>query len=205
MRGATPTCHLGALGTLFPFGGVCWAFEISSQALAKCEADKASSSVSLWGPDTSVFLPSPKKRLWKTHPNISMSKWVVCVFQEYLLFTSEPQEKGVWGNFLCGDWSSEQKMSYWIKPNYGVSLVVQWLRICLPMQGTQVRALVWEDLTCRGATKFVRHNYWACALEPTSHNYWARVLQLLKSACLEPVLHKKRSHCDEKPAYHNEE
>ena len=29
------------------------------------------------------------------------------------------------------------------------------------MQGTQVRALVWEDPTCRGATKPVRHNYWA--------------------------------------------
>ena len=27
----------------------------------------------------------------------------------------------------------------------GASLVAQWLRICLPMQGTQVRALVWED------------------------------------------------------------
>ena len=59
------------------------------------------------------------------------------------------------------------------------SLVAQWLRVCLPMQGTRVRALVWEDLTCRGATKPVRHNYWACALEPMSHNYWARVPQLL--------------------------
>ena len=39
------------------------------------------------------------------------------------------------------------------------SLVAQWLRICLPMQGTRVRALVWEDPTCRGATKPVRHNY----------------------------------------------
>ena len=26
----------------------------------------------------------------------------------------------------------------------GTSLVVQWLRICLPMQGTRVRSLVWE-------------------------------------------------------------
>ena len=43
------------------------------------------------------------------------------------------------------------------------SLVAQWLRICLPMQGTQVRALVWEDPTCRGATKPVSHSYWACA------------------------------------------
>ena len=41
----------------------------------------------------------------------------------------------------------------------GASLVAQWLRICLPMQGTQVRALAWEDPTCRGATKAVRHNY----------------------------------------------
>ena len=39
------------------------------------------------------------------------------------------------------------------------SLVAQWLRICLPMQGTRVRALVWEDPTCRGATGPVSHNY----------------------------------------------
>ena len=41
----------------------------------------------------------------------------------------------------------------------GASLVAQWLGICLPMQGTQVRALVWEDPTCRGATRPVSHNY----------------------------------------------
>ena len=39
------------------------------------------------------------------------------------------------------------------------SLVVQWLRICLPTQGTRVRALVREDPTCHGATKPVHHNY----------------------------------------------
>ena len=41
----------------------------------------------------------------------------------------------------------------------GTSLVVQWLRIRLPMQGARVRALVQEDPTCREATKPVRHNY----------------------------------------------
>ena len=41
------------------------------------------------------------------------------------------------------------------------------------MQGKQVRALVWEDPTCRGATKPMRRNYWACALKPASHNYWS--------------------------------
>ena len=39
------------------------------------------------------------------------------------------------------------------------SLVAQWLRICLPMQGTRVQVLVWEDPTCLGATKPVSHNY----------------------------------------------
>ena len=39
------------------------------------------------------------------------------------------------------------------------SLVAQWLRLYLPMQGTRVLALVQEDPTCRGATKPIRHNY----------------------------------------------
>ena len=51
----------------------------------------------------------------------------------------------------------DNKVSY-IKNNWA-SLVAQWLRICLPMQGTRVRALVWEDPTCSGATGPVSHNY----------------------------------------------
>ena len=45
------------------------------------------------------------------------------------------------------------------KKGGGASLVAQWLRVCLPMQGTRVRALVWEDPTCRGATRPMSHNY----------------------------------------------
>ena len=41
----------------------------------------------------------------------------------------------------------------------GTSLVAQWLRICLPIQGTRVRSLVWEDPTCHIATKPMCHNY----------------------------------------------
>ena len=67
------------------------------------------------------------------------------------------------------------------------------LRIHLPMQGTRVRSLVWEDPTCRGATK------------PPSHNYWAHMPQLLKPTCLEPVLHNNRSHRNKKPAHRNKE
>ena len=39
----------------------------------------------------------------------------------------------------------------------------------LLMQGTQVRALIQEDPTCREA----HYNHWTCALEPPSHNYWS--------------------------------
>ena len=41
----------------------------------------------------------------------------------------------------------------------GTSLVVQWIRIRLPMQETWVRSLVWEDSTFCIATKPVCHNY----------------------------------------------
>ena len=41
----------------------------------------------------------------------------------------------------------------------GASLVAQWLRVCLLMQGTRVRALVWGDPTCRGATRPVSQSY----------------------------------------------
>ena len=41
----------------------------------------------------------------------------------------------------------------------GTFLVAQWLRICLPMPGTRVQALVQEDPTCCGALKPVHHNY----------------------------------------------
>ena len=40
----------------------------------------------------------------------------------------------------------------------GASLVAQWLRICLLMQGTRVRAQVWEDPTCHGAAGPVSHS-----------------------------------------------
>ena len=55
--------------------------------------------------------------------------------------------------------SSMSQNEYISKVYCWTSLVAQWLRIHLPMQGTWVRALVREDPTCCGATKPVRHNY----------------------------------------------
>ena len=61
--------------------------------------------------------------------------------------------------------------------------MAQWLRLRLPMQGTRVRALVWEDPTCRGATR------------PTT----------TELARLKPVLRNKRGRDSERPAHRNEE
>ena len=78
------------------------------------------------------------------------------------------------------------------KIKYRSSLVVQWLRIHLPMQGTRVQSLVREDPTCRRATKPVSHNYWACALEPSSHNYWAHEPQSLSLCATTTAAHAPR-------------
>ncbi|XP_073653502.1 hepatocyte nuclear factor 1-beta isoform X4 [Tursiops truncatus] len=55
--------------------------------------------------------------------------------------------------------SSSKQLNLWKEVDSGTSLMAQWLRIRLPMQGTQVWTLVPEDPTCCGATKPVHHNY----------------------------------------------
>ena len=70
----------------------------------------------------------------------------------------------------------------------GTSLVVQWIRICLAMQGTWVQSLVLEGPTCCRATKPMAHNYWVSALEPGSCSSWDRVPQPPRPCTLEAVL-----------------
>ena len=65
--------------------------------------------------------------------------------------------------------------------HFGTSLVAQWWRICLPIQGSQVQSLIQEDPTWQGATGPMQPNYWACAPEPGSHHYWAHVPKPLKA------------------------
>ena len=64
------------------------------------------------------------------------------------------------------------------------------IRIRLPMQGTQVQSLVWEDSTCPRATKLMPQ-----LLIPHSR---AQELQLLKPKRLQPMFHSKRDPCNEK-------
>ena len=55
---------------------------------------------------------------------------------------------------------------------WGASLVVQWIRICLAMQGTPIWSLGCDDPTCHGATKLICHDYWACAPQQEKPPQW---------------------------------
>ena len=48
--------------------------------------------------------------------------------------------------------------------------MVQWLRICLPMQGTQVQSLVQKDSTCRVAAKSMHQSCCLCSAVKTQHS-----------------------------------
>ena len=89
-----------------------------------------------------------------------------------------PEERERHGG-LDGQWSNQNT-------HLRTPLVVQWLRICLSMQVTRVWSLVLEDSTYRQAT------------EPIHSNCWSPCV-------LEPMLHSKRSHCNEKPTYSNKD
>lgn len=70
---------------------------------------------------------------------------------------------------------------------------VQWIKICLAMQVTQVRSRVWEDSTWCGATK---------PMATTTEHAFQRS-DYRTPHTLEPVLHK-RSHGNESPAFGNQ-
>ena len=66
-------------------------------------------------------------------------------------------------------WTTYFILLYYFEISAGTSLVAQWLKIRLPMQGMWVRALVRDDPTYHGATKPVSHNNWSpCAYSPCS-------------------------------------
>ena len=60
---------------------------------------------------------------------------------------------------LVGTYNSIAKVSNSATGPQKVRIVVQWLRIGLPMQGTRVQSLVQEDRTRHRTTKPVCHTY----------------------------------------------
>ena len=64
---------------------------------------------------------------------------------------------------------------------YWISLVAQWLRIHLPLQGSRAQVLVQEDSTCRGAMAHAPQLLSPCAATT-------------EALSLEPVLRRNKSH-----------
>ena len=58
-----------------------------------------------------------------------------------------------------------------IRDSLGTSLIVHWIRICLPVQGTRGRSLVWEDFICLRETKPVHTATIHTATGPARCNY----------------------------------
>ena len=83
----------------------------------------------------------------------------------------DPPSGSPLGEFQRSRWigTEERRLKRWTSMA-GSSLVVQWLRIHLPMQGTQVQSLAWEDRTCCGATNL-------CSETTEAHAFRAHALQ----------------------------
>ena len=154
----------------------------------------------MWTKDRDYMkFPSDWKRKNYTMKEKKKKRW-----KKEKIFYKREKIVNKWGFFffLIHEIALDQPLTFWLKPECkGTSLVAQWLRIHLPMQGTWVRVLVQEDPTCCRATKPMCHNYWACALEPTSHSYWARAPQLPspRAATTEARVPRARALQREKP------
>ena len=118
---------------------------------------------------------------------------------------------GVWGR-----WKDKSIHMWWIKewtpgnfpgssvvktPCSQTSLVAQWMRLCLPMQETQVRSLVWEDPICHGATKLMCHHSRAC----NSRDCKLQLPSRLQVATTQSECNYQSPHCSEKSAHYKEE
>ena len=114
----------------------------------------------VWCLDCNLMRTLSQNHLVKPLPN----SWPQKIHETINLYCFKPLSFGVISYEEIGNLYSYLDCLPWtVKDDlFRASLVVQWLRICLPMQGTRVQALVWEDPTCRGATGPVSHKYWAC-------------------------------------------
>ena len=87
--------------------------------------------------------------------------------------------------YIIGEFQVRLEILYNRSVTLGTSLVVQWLRVYLPVWGTQIWSVVQEDSTRQRATRTVCHNYWS-------------------PQALEPVLSNQRNQCEQKPTHHKE-
>ena len=129
-------------------------------------------NIPLWG------VLNPWHHQLKGHEWVSSGSW---------WWTGKPGVLQSEGSQRVGhNWATELNWNPWrrednsrtllhssIKDIYRASLVVQWLKIHLALQESQMGSVVRDDPTHFGAIKSGGPNHWACALEPVSPNYWS--------------------------------
>ena len=140
-----------ALGKALPASG-------SGLALAGLSDPHASPLTGL--PSLALLLWPKTKERWSGHPFASKFPLAPCQMRSKQAVASE----GTCHYLVLQSLASSETFGHrqgvpHKRDRIGASLVAQWLGVCLPMQGARVRAPVWEDPTCRGATGPVSHNY----------------------------------------------
>ena len=97
-------------------------------------------------------LPFWDERSHRKVINTFQAKQMQC---EHPMFSSRSKKQGSRGHIRL----LQERTQVVFKPNSWTSLVVQWLRIYLPIQGTRVWSLVPENSICCRASKPMSHNY----------------------------------------------
>ena len=122
-------------------------------------------------------------------------EWLWCVHVGWLVITNVPSGGDVdsWGGYACVG-KGVYRISMCLPINFAMNLktslknsllkileektflMVQWLRIPLPMEGTQIWFLVQEDSTCHGGTKLMCQLFSPCfrihALQQEKPQQW---------------------------------
>ena len=99
--------------------------------------------------------PVSRRRRWQRVRQFGWHHWLNRHEFQQIRGNSEGQRSLV----CCSPWGhkSRTQLSDWTtnvkKAMILTSLEVQWLRVCLPVQGTWIQSLVQEDPTCHRATK----------------------------------------------------
>ena len=98
-----------------------------------------------------------------------------------------PMDRGAWQAAVRRvarvghDWATKHTRTSWVwNQRETTSLVVHWIRVCLPIQET-------------GSVPGPRRSDMPQSNQARGPHHWARMLQLLKPVNLEPVLHNRRS------------
>lgn len=110
--------------------------------------------------------------------NLSFAVLHTLHLQSFVYGLSSKESCFIQGSTACdqhGAWHNRCSRYIFKKHFTGMSLVDEWLRTHLPVLGTRVQPLVWEDPPGRGAIESVCHSYWSPrALEPACCNQRSR-------------------------------